>query len=189
MSKWFEKIKILRKRNGWSQTDLAKRVGYSDKSMISKIEKGTVDLPRSQLLKFAEVLDTTASELIGEIDSFSVLSDDEKIILTNYRKLSHSDRSSIARILETMATTHTEPHKPLKPVANVQLVGIQNPQPIAVFNRIAKTGRRPGLAKGLKVVVVDTVAKTTPKPEGISFKAGNLVKSSTRTRKKGGDPK
>ena len=26
MSKWFEKIKILRKRNGWSQTDLAKRV-------------------------------------------------------------------------------------------------------------------------------------------------------------------
>ncbi len=66
MLKWYEKIKILRKNRGWSQTELAQRVGYTDKSMISKVEKGVVDIPRSQIIKFAEVFNITASELIGE---------------------------------------------------------------------------------------------------------------------------
>lgn len=66
---WFERIKMLRKQKGWSQDTLAQKAGYTDRSMISKIEKGCVDLQRSQLIKFAEVLGTTASELIGESSS------------------------------------------------------------------------------------------------------------------------
>lgn len=66
---WFERIKMLRKQKGWSQETLAQKAGYTDRSMISKIEKGCVDLQRSQLIKFAEVLGTTASELIGEASS------------------------------------------------------------------------------------------------------------------------
>ena len=69
---WFERIKMLRKQKGWSQDTLAQKAGYTDRSMISKIEKGCVDLQRSQLIKFAEVLGTTASELIGESSSGEV---------------------------------------------------------------------------------------------------------------------
>lgn len=63
---------MLRKQKGWSQDTLAQKAGYTDRSMISKIEKGCVDLQRSQLIKFAEVLGTTASELIGESSSGEV---------------------------------------------------------------------------------------------------------------------
>ena len=69
---WFERIKMLRKQKGWSQDTLAQKAGYTDRSMISKIEKGCVDLQRSQLIRFAEVLGTTASELIGESSSGEV---------------------------------------------------------------------------------------------------------------------
>ena len=46
MLKLYENIKENRVAKGWSQSELARRVGYSDKSMISKIEKGVVDLSR-----------------------------------------------------------------------------------------------------------------------------------------------
>ena len=45
--------------------DLAEKLGYADKSMISKIEKGLVDLPQSKILAFAEVLKVTPGELMG----------------------------------------------------------------------------------------------------------------------------
>ena len=48
-----------------TQTDLALKMGYADKSMIAKIEKGNVDLPQSKILAFANVLETTPSELMG----------------------------------------------------------------------------------------------------------------------------
>ena len=68
MTVWYENIRDLRKMRGWNQSELARRVGYSDKSMISKIEKGIVDLPRSQIFKFAKALNVTASEIMGETE-------------------------------------------------------------------------------------------------------------------------
>ena len=66
MQKLYENIKKLRIDKGWSQTELAIMVGYADKSMISKIEKGLVDLSSSQVRKFAEVFGVSTSELEGE---------------------------------------------------------------------------------------------------------------------------
>ena len=63
---WFERIKILRKQRGWSQDTLAQKAGYTDRSMISKIEKGVVDLQRSQLIRFAEIFDVSPSWLLGD---------------------------------------------------------------------------------------------------------------------------
>lgn len=61
----YRNIKFFRTKNDWSQEELARRVGYSDKSMVSKIEKGKVDLPQSQIQKFAEVFGVSQSELMG----------------------------------------------------------------------------------------------------------------------------
>ena len=61
----YHNIKTLRQKLGLTQTQLAERLGYRDKSMIAKIEKGTVDLPQSKILSFADVLGVTPSELMG----------------------------------------------------------------------------------------------------------------------------
>lgn len=65
MLELYENIKRFRKMKGWSQTDLALKVGYSDKSMISKIEKGLVDLSQTQIMRFADTFGITPSDLMG----------------------------------------------------------------------------------------------------------------------------
>lgn len=61
----YKNIKKKRKELGLTQTDLALALGYSDKSMISKIEKGYVDLSQSKILEFAKILRVSPSELMG----------------------------------------------------------------------------------------------------------------------------
>lgn len=61
----YENIKRLRLKNGLTQQELAELAGYSDKSMIAKIEKGVVDLSLSKIRDFADVLHTTPSSLLG----------------------------------------------------------------------------------------------------------------------------
>lgn len=65
MEKLYINIRALRKANGWSQEDLAKRMGYSDRSMIAKIESGAVDLAESKIMQFAKVFGVKPSFLMG----------------------------------------------------------------------------------------------------------------------------
>lgn len=55
----YENIKRRRKELGMTQTDLALRVGYADKTAIAHIEKGDIDLPQSKIVAFAKALQTT----------------------------------------------------------------------------------------------------------------------------------
>lgn len=61
----YQNIKALRLERGWTQTELAKRAGYSDRSMISRIEGGTVSLPAEKIKKFAEIFGVDAGDLMG----------------------------------------------------------------------------------------------------------------------------
>ncbi len=65
MLELYKNIKRRRQQLKMTQTDLALKMGYADKSMIAKIEKGNVDLPQSKILAFANILETTPSELMG----------------------------------------------------------------------------------------------------------------------------
>lgn len=65
MLELYKNIKRRRQQLKMTQTDLALKMGYADKSMIAKIEKGNVDLPQSKILAFANVLETTPGELTG----------------------------------------------------------------------------------------------------------------------------
>lgn len=65
MIQLYKNIKEKRLLLGMTQTDLAKKLGYSDKSMIAKIEKGQVDLPQSKILDFAKALDVSPGDLMG----------------------------------------------------------------------------------------------------------------------------
>ena len=61
----YERIRDLRTKNGMSQEELAIATGYKDRSMITKIEAGKVDLPQSKVFEFAKALSTTTRYLMG----------------------------------------------------------------------------------------------------------------------------
>lgn len=60
-----QNIADMRKRLGWTQEELATRMGYKSKSTINKIELGINDIPQSKVVKFAEVLGSTPAQLMG----------------------------------------------------------------------------------------------------------------------------
>ena len=59
-----KRIKQRREELGWSQDYLAKRMGYKTRSTITKIEAEINDVTQSNIMKFAEVLDTTPAWLM-----------------------------------------------------------------------------------------------------------------------------
>jgi len=63
--KLYENIKKYRNERGLSQEQLAELMGYSEKSMISKIEKGQVELGIKKIMKFAEIFGVPADVLMG----------------------------------------------------------------------------------------------------------------------------
>ena len=72
------KIKNLRLKKGYSQEELAKKVGYTSRSTINKIEKGLVDIPQSKILELANILNTTPLYLLSWVDN----PNDNKNIIT-----------------------------------------------------------------------------------------------------------
>jgi repressor LexA len=65
MLKLYENIRRYRMEAKMSQAELARRTGYTDRSSITKIEKGQVDLSQSKIKQFAEVLGVTPGHLMG----------------------------------------------------------------------------------------------------------------------------
>ena len=61
------KIRELRKENHMSQTDLALKIGYKEKTAIAKIEAGKIDLPQSKLLAFSNIFGVSISYFFDEI--------------------------------------------------------------------------------------------------------------------------
>ena len=61
------RIKERRVSLGWSQRELAERMGYKNHSVVARIEAGTVDLPQSRIEQFARVLGVTHGYLLGLI--------------------------------------------------------------------------------------------------------------------------
>lgn len=65
MLKLYENIKALRLAAKMSQSELARRTGYKDRSAIAKIETGHIDLPQSKIQQFADVFGVTPGQLMG----------------------------------------------------------------------------------------------------------------------------
>jgi len=59
-----DRVKLLREQKGMTQEDLATKLGYKSKSSVTHIERGR-DIPRSMVVKLADILDTTPAYLMG----------------------------------------------------------------------------------------------------------------------------
>ena len=60
-----ERIKARRVELGWSQRELAEKMGYKNHSVVARVEAGKIDLPQSRLDKFAKVLGLSHAYLLG----------------------------------------------------------------------------------------------------------------------------
>lgn len=60
----YDRIKALRISKGLSQSELAKKTGYNDRSSIAKIESGVVDISRLKIQAFADALGVSPSYLM-----------------------------------------------------------------------------------------------------------------------------
>ena len=61
----YERIRMLRRMNGMSQEELAKKSGYEGRSMISRIESGQIDLQISKVELIAAALGVNPEYLFG----------------------------------------------------------------------------------------------------------------------------
>lgn len=74
------RIRILRKTNNLTQTELASLVGYKNKTAIAKIETGKIDLPLSKILAFANALHTDVSYFFDVVSTQNM--EDNSPVLT-----------------------------------------------------------------------------------------------------------
>ena len=92
MSTVGDRILQRRKELNLTQEEVAKRMGYKSKSTINKIEMGINDIPQSKIVKFAEVLFTTPSFLMGWDEEENSpeepkLTEGEKVLLELFRRV------------------------------------------------------------------------------------------------------
>ena len=86
MAKIGFRIKARREALGMSQDELAIKMGYKNRSTIAKIENGTNDVVQTNIVKFAEVLNTTIAYLMDWEE------DNKKNKPTNIGELSEGQR-------------------------------------------------------------------------------------------------
>lgn len=104
MSTVGENILLMRKQLGWTQEELAKRMGYKSKSTINKIELGINDIPQSKIVQFADVLGTTPAHLMGWNDEKTSpeepkLSEGEKILVDLFRRVPEEKQELVLQMI------------------------------------------------------------------------------------------
>ena len=108
MSTVGDRILTMRKHLGWTQEELAKRMGYKSKSTINKIEMGINDIPQSKIVIFAKVLGTTPAYLMGWEDdteekptspTIEDLSEGEKALLELFNKVPEDQQKLVLQMI------------------------------------------------------------------------------------------
>jgi transcriptional regulator with XRE-family HTH domain len=101
----------MRKRLGWTQEELATKMGYKSKSTINKIEMGINDIPQSKIVQFAEVLGTTPAHLMGwnDVENNSPeepeLSEGEKMLLDLFRQVPEDQQQLVLGMIRAALNT------------------------------------------------------------------------------------
>ena len=108
MSTVGERIFAARRQLGWTQEELARRMGYKSKSTINKIEMGINDIPQSKIVIFAKVLGTTPAYLMGWEDAEKQtppsitkedLSEGEKALLELFNRVPEDQQKLVLQMI------------------------------------------------------------------------------------------
>jgi len=96
------RIKQLRKAKGWTQAELAARLGLKD-SAIAKYEKGRVEnMKRDTIAKMAELFECSPVYLMCLEDrgNADALTDEERHIVNAYRSAPEGIKDSVCKLLD-----------------------------------------------------------------------------------------
>lgn len=115
MAPLYINIKNRRIELGLSQEDLARKMGYTSRSSIAKIESGKNDIPQSKIQAFAKALQTTPGYLMG-YDTKEVikekqptvsdeLSESEKSLLELFRKIPENNQKFVIEMIRAALNT------------------------------------------------------------------------------------
>ena len=104
-----ERIRRRRIELGMSQDELAKRLGYKDRSTISYIEKNGGNLQMSKVEEIAKILDIPPEVLMGwgESEDEVVLTSREQKMLALFRTL-NADGQEVALTMITVLSKSPE---------------------------------------------------------------------------------
>jgi transcriptional regulator with XRE-family HTH domain len=116
-----QKIKQRRLEIGWSQRDLAAKMGYNNNSTVARIENGKVDIPQSRIVQFAEVLGVSIAYLMDwdeEIKKdpagtaerhIEILTDEDFTeMFDDFKLLDKPQRKIVKDLVHTLAATKRE---------------------------------------------------------------------------------
>lgn len=98
----------LRRARGWSQQELADRVGCS-KMHVSGLERGKRDFSLSMMRRFAQVLNVAPADLLSRSDNPMLLAPDEERLLTTYRQAEPDKQESLQRVAEALVSFRHAP--------------------------------------------------------------------------------
>ena len=110
MSTVGDNISLMRKQLGWTQEELAKKMGYKSKSTINKIELGINDIPQSKIIQFSEVFGTTPAHLMGWDEENSPpeepkLTEGEEILLDLFRRIPNDKQQLVLQMIRAALGT------------------------------------------------------------------------------------
>lgn len=97
-----DQIKVLRKEHGWSQADLATRVG-GDAGQISRYENGKITPSVDVVVRLAEIFDVNTDYLLVDgatRRAFRPTPDELTDRLGDLGALTEADRAALAHILD-----------------------------------------------------------------------------------------
>ena len=106
-----QKIKQRRMELGWSQRDLAAKMGYNNNSTVARIENGKVDIPQSRIVQFSEVLGVPVAYLMGWNESPEelgvlaadvLLNQDAMRLVQIFSDLGEADKNMLLMLAENM---------------------------------------------------------------------------------------
>lgn len=91
-----ENLRLYRKLHGFTQTQLAECLGYSDKT-VSKWERGDAVPDIGILFTLSEIYDVTVSELIGQTPKSKETKEKLRGMENDRRKLEHAKKRALER--------------------------------------------------------------------------------------------
>lgn len=93
----------------YTQLELAKRLGYTSRSSVSRVERGTLPLSKQSIAKWSVVLQTTPEYLLHLTDSVdgtvvgkSTYDDDIEKLIKIYSKMNKKERALLLDFAETI---------------------------------------------------------------------------------------
>lgn len=107
MDSIYKRIREKREELGYSQEELATKLGYKNRSSVHKVEMGVNDIPQSKIEAFAKALQTTPAYLMGwdeekEEGKVIYISKDKNDIIEAIEELSADDLKIVMDMIKRL---------------------------------------------------------------------------------------